>query len=451
MNPRIFFFLIFILAYNLNSNAQASKIVLLEEATGTWCSWCPEGKVLGESLLEKYDGQLIFLEVHRTDEMELGEYADSCSFYVFPSAHLDRKEKHVWTEEWEINLVNQLSETPPANVRVETDFNQENRILDVHIYADVFEDLEGDYRLAAIVAEDAITGDNETYSQDNIFADREHGIMGGFESLPDPVPYQFMVYDHVGRHLLGGYNGDVGSLPTELMSNSTYSYNYEWELPEEFNEDYIWITALLINAENGHILNAGKSKYLNGTKNARPKFVTEPIKEALQSKDYVYDIRYHDPNLDLCNIEIIEPLPSWLSFKKSRFGFASLEGIPTAVGNYEIGLRLTDDEYSIDQVFTIQVDEYNPPELSTLVDDFIIVPNPNDGMFKIEYTLGSQYEIYNSTGQLLDLGVLVRNINEPKYSLPINLNELQSGWYYMKITDNAEFTKVKKFFIAAKN
>ena len=40
------------------------------------------------------------------------------------------------------------------------------------------------------------------YNQVNAYAGNALGPMGGFESLPNPVPAAQMVYDHVARVLL---------------------------------------------------------------------------------------------------------------------------------------------------------------------------------------------------------------------------------------------------------
>ena len=71
-----FFLTLILITSNNGVFAQPSKMVLIEEATGTWCAWCPKGKVFSEMLLETYNDKLIFIEVHRNDPMENEEYSD---------------------------------------------------------------------------------------------------------------------------------------------------------------------------------------------------------------------------------------------------------------------------------------------------------------------------------------------------------------------------------------
>ena len=122
--------------------------------------------------------------------------------------------------------------------------------------------LSGNYALAGIVVESGITGPPPSYDQSNSYSGGDEGPMGGYEDLPNPVPATRMVYNHVGRHLLGGYNGDAASLPMTLEDGQTYSHTYSYTLPEGFNEEYVYVVGLMINQSTGEILNAGGSTIL---------------------------------------------------------------------------------------------------------------------------------------------------------------------------------------------
>ena len=51
----------------------AQKNVLLEEATGTWCSYCPTGIYYIDSLMHTYDN-VIAIAIHTNDVMACEEY-----------------------------------------------------------------------------------------------------------------------------------------------------------------------------------------------------------------------------------------------------------------------------------------------------------------------------------------------------------------------------------------
>ena len=444
MFKKIFISTIFFFFLTGTVFTQPSKIVLIEEGTGTWCAWCPEGKVYSNDLLHEYPEEIIFIEVHGIDPMEDKEYKESSSFFLYPSAHINRKIKHLETWEWEGNLGTEFNEIPPANVNVQMDYDLLNRNLTVHVSADFFENLSIDYRLAAIIVEDAVTGDNQSYNQSNIFANNTNGPMGGYETLPQSIPYDLMPYDHIGRHLLGGYNGAPGSLPTQVEAGNTYTHSFDWTLPTEYDEEYIWVAALLINNENGHVINVGKSIYLLGNENAKPLFVSKPLTVAHKDFPYVYNIRYHDPNDDSYKIDILEPIPSWLNFQRDRTGFAVLKGVPENLGTYDVTLRVTDAEYSVDQSFQIIVKDSIPPPpavISRLTHDFLILPNPNNGVFILEFDKGIKYQIFDGLGRVVTNGTLVRNLNDKRFSMPINIEGLNTGIYFLKVFDNNGYVK----------
>lgn len=56
------------------SNAQVKKVIL-EDFTGTWCGWCPEGTVVVENLLAAYPTTFIPVASHNGDALEIPDGA----------------------------------------------------------------------------------------------------------------------------------------------------------------------------------------------------------------------------------------------------------------------------------------------------------------------------------------------------------------------------------------
>ena len=166
--------------------SQQTKMVLVEEGTGTWCAWCPMGKVFSDRLLDDYPHEIIFIEVHGSDSMVDEEYDELSQFYKYPSGHVNRKILHQEPTFWEGAVRIELNEIPPANINVETIFEPQSRNLIVNVSAEFFDSLSGDYRLAAIVVEDAVTGNDESYSQRNIYANHAQGLMGAMRHSLTP-------------------------------------------------------------------------------------------------------------------------------------------------------------------------------------------------------------------------------------------------------------------------
>ena len=128
--------------------------------------------------------------------------------------------------------------------------------------------------------------------------------MGGYENLPNPVPFGDMVYSHVGVALLGGYNGQAGSVPTTITDGQTVSYTFNYTLPSGVNIEDMTGVGVLIDQTNGEIVNAGKVR-MNGSRlgleNANkmnltvyPNPASDVVKLAFDATAGDYEVTIHD-------------------------------------------------------------------------------------------------------------------------------------------------------------
>jgi hypothetical protein len=115
------------------------------------------------------------------------------------------------------------------------------------------------YRLGVIIIEDNVTGTAAGYNQANAYAGGANGPMGGYESLPNPVPAANMVYDHVGRAILGGYSGQANSVPTTITDGLAASHTFNYTIPSTSNSANMFAVAVLIDNATGEIVNAEKT------------------------------------------------------------------------------------------------------------------------------------------------------------------------------------------------
>ena len=370
MKKLVFFVIAFLVAQGA-LKAQV-KVVLVEEGTGTWCQYCPRGDVYSKALHEAYPDNALFVAVHNGDDMANQEYTDAMGLSGYPSGNIDR----VSESSLEPTMVNSdmapfLSSTPPVGVAVTTSFNDATRELDISVSGDFTQDLSGDYRFAAIVVEDGVTGPSPSYDQSNAYSGGTYGPMGGYENLPSPVPASLMVYDHVGRYLAGGYDGQTGSLPASITNGETHSYDFSYTVPSDYNEAYIYVIGLVINGQTGEVVNAGKSLYLPGHSNGIPFFHSEPLVDGFVGLNYAYEIVTHDPENDDLTITATT-LPSWLSLTDNGDGQAILEGAPESTGSFDVVLNLSDGEWNIEQSFTIVVGD--------ATEDWVLVGSEGIGM-----------------------------------------------------------------------
>ena len=332
-----------------------TQYVLIEEGTGTWCQWCPRGMVFGHDL-NVNNPQVIMVAVHQGDDMEITGYPTFLAHSGYPNGHFNRVGLNIDPSDWIASLPPYLTPTPPASVDVSVNFNSSNRDLDITVTADFTTTLSGNYRLGAIVIEDHVTGPSPGYDQSNSYSGGGNGPMGGFESLPNPVPANLMVYDHVARALPGGFEGDANSLPTTIPVGQQ-SYSYTTNIPANWNEDNIHVVGFLLEESSGTIINAGKSTLLDGSTNVQPFIYSTPVEDGFVSQTYTYPLLGHDADDDNLTLTISGSLPSWLNFTDNGHGEGLFSGTPTAPGSYPVEVMISDGNSSSSQSFTIEVQD----------------------------------------------------------------------------------------------
>lgn len=237
----------------------AQKNVVFEEGTGTWCGWCPRGAVAMEYMYNTYPNQFIGIAVHNGDPMTVTAYDNAANFSGYPGSNIDRAllDESVSQTGWSNTFNARKDLIIPAAVSITPSGSGANVVMDVAAtFYTPF--AAANYRLAVVMVEDGVTGTTSAYNQANYYAGGGNGAMGGYESLPNPVPAAQMVYDHVGRALLGGYNGQAGSVPTTITDGQVVNYTFNYTVPASENRDNMKAVAMLIDQSNGEIVSAAE-------------------------------------------------------------------------------------------------------------------------------------------------------------------------------------------------
>ena len=235
------------------------KMVVVEEATGTWCQYCPRGAVYMEMMSNKYPDFFAGIAVHNNDPMTVTAYDAAMGQLItgYPSALADRMSV-VDPSQIEQPFLDRLVVAPTAFIIPGATWDSSTRTLNVSISADFQSAANNNYKLAVVLTEDEVTGTTSAYNQSNAFSGGSLGPMGGFESLPIPVPASQMVYDHVARNLVPSFSGFPNSFPATVNAGETHTVNATFVLPASWDETKINIIGMLINPA-GKIDNAGKA------------------------------------------------------------------------------------------------------------------------------------------------------------------------------------------------
>ena len=246
------------------------KNFIVEEFTGTWCSWCPRGLVGMEYMQENYmDKGFIGIGVHAntslgTDPMAAESYQAMADWYSegsYPSAVLNRDAYFDPSVSTLTSYFQQMEGMGTlAKVDVEAQYKEDENV----IYATAtteFADNSSDanYALAFVLTQDNVG----PYYQQNAFAGGANGEMGGWESKGRRVE---TMYNMVARYIDSEF-GIEGSVPSKVEADKKYDYSVTMAVDEieKQTSDFIpvnindcYVIALLIDENSGVIVNGAQ-------------------------------------------------------------------------------------------------------------------------------------------------------------------------------------------------
>lgn len=234
------------------------KIVVAEEGTGTWCQWCPRGAVAMDRMANEFGEFFAGIAVHNgsNDPMVNQDYDSEIASLItgYPSALVDR-----WPEidpgNIEMDFLERITVAPKATISNRAVIADSTGELLVTLTYHFQQNATAGYRVAMVLTEDSLSGTGSGWAQANAYAGGGNGEMGGYENLPNPVPGSMMVYNHVARIILPGFEGKANSFSTAPQAGDSVKFEFTAMPDAEWNLDQMHIIGLLID-ENGDIDNA---------------------------------------------------------------------------------------------------------------------------------------------------------------------------------------------------
>ena len=259
------------------------KMVVGEEATGTWCQWCPRGAVFMDLFETKYQDFWAGIAVHNGDPMTVEAYDTGIGTLIggYPSALVDRL-GDVDPSGMSSDFFTRLQTAPKATLVNGATWDANSRVLNVSVRYNFALAANGNYKSACVLTEDGVTGTGAGWSQSNAYASGNNGVMGGYESLPSPVPAAQMVYDHVARAIAPSFTGMTGIFPATVNAGDAHIVNYSFTLPAGWDENEIQIIGLLIDP-TGKIDNAGSVDITTAVANGYETGLNAGIAQVLES------------------------------------------------------------------------------------------------------------------------------------------------------------------------
>lgn len=230
--------------------------VVIEEFTGTWCGYCPQGIVTMEALREKYtDGSVIPVAVHYDDPMAVDSYFPITQAYSsgFPSAVLNRSTMtYIYPTDDCVEDIELFKTYPaPAKVTATAMFNEKKNGVIFNTKSEFSYDNDKaseDYILAFAVTEDNVG----PYEQNSNYSGSS---LPGWGDKPAKVE---TIYNDVARQI-NSARGLLGTIPESVVAGQEYEYTYELKFTADSKIDH-WINlnaiVYLLNRKTGIVENA---------------------------------------------------------------------------------------------------------------------------------------------------------------------------------------------------
>lgn len=251
------------------------KVVVGEEATGTWCQWCPRGAVFMDYMENTYAGYWAGIAVHNGDPMVVTAYDAAVGALItgYPSALVDRGTA-IDPSQVEGDFMNRVVVPGVATLVNGATYNSSTGQLDVSITYNFTGSATSAYKVACVLTEDDVTGTTSSYNQSNAYGNNAAGPMGGFENYGSSVSYNIMHYDHVARAISPSFAGGSG-FPAAVSPGYSQTFTYSFTVPAAWDINQMHIIGMLIepngiinNGSTTTIAEAIANGYVTGTNTA---------------------------------------------------------------------------------------------------------------------------------------------------------------------------------------
>lgn len=213
--------------------------VVIEEFTGAWCGWCPDGAYKAQLLMDKYPDQAYNIAIHQGDAMAVTSYFSylDTKFDVqgFPSGMVNRQRSYESSDlvmdrgEWSSNTDRILKNPAKIGMALQT------KVVgtEVLVYASVGFTVasQKEYMLNVQVIEENVVGTGTGYDQANYLNNntsspfyQKGNPIKGYEH--DHVYRTFMTKEVTGE-ALSACGKEAGAVFTRLYKKDLSGYKIE--------------------------------------------------------------------------------------------------------------------------------------------------------------------------------------------------------------------------------
>lgn len=267
----------------INKGTTGTKRVLVEEGSGAWCGYCPDGHYRLGLLLEEAAnvGKVVGVVHHNSDGMtNTNSNTINTAFSTgYPYGVVDRVtfgdqtttglNRGLWAEK----VTERLNAATPVNVSItERVYNAATRTVTFKVQANFVDfALPGDLRLNAYIMENNVRGPkisatSMTWNQRNYFAEGAATSSPVLPTLPSYiVGYK---HQHTVRSIPSSAWGTASVIPTTPAGDGVYSQSYSYTIPAVATATYDvadgQVNEELRNTISGEVMNKHYDMHIVG-------------------------------------------------------------------------------------------------------------------------------------------------------------------------------------------
>ena len=227
------------------SNAIATKRVLVEEFTGAWCQFCPDGAVKLDELEKQYPGKIIGVKFHNGDKMAIKEtdtVGAALGLTGYPTGNVDRTVFNVGGTNkimmdrgyWKSAAENVMNTAGIADISLQWSYNPTTNKITADISSKFDEAVSDEIRFNIYIVEDKCTGTGTGWDQVNYY-----NTVSGHPCYGLGNPIVGYVHDETVRALMGGCFGQANSIQGPVSAGSVSTYKFEMAKASSWNIDNI--------------------------------------------------------------------------------------------------------------------------------------------------------------------------------------------------------------------
>lgn len=212
------------------STMPSNKNVVIEEYTGTNCTWCPAGHKIVHDISVANPGKIVAINIHQGGfsgnnpdyKTEWGDaLASQYSISSYPNGTLNRGTGSVSYTTWPTAVTPILSQSSIVNVAAQAQIDAATRQLTVTVEA-------------------YYTGDADASSNMLNVALLQNNVLGpqvGMDKNPEQIVNGKYRHMHMLRHLITGQWGDSLKVESGVITSGTFfTRTYTYALPESIRE-----------------------------------------------------------------------------------------------------------------------------------------------------------------------------------------------------------------------